>query len=149
MEPLVRYHADGPVARLTLDSPRNRNALSTALVEQLHDGLTRASAEQGVRVVVLGHTGGTFCAGADLSEASADGSGTPAELAAILPDYDALIVRSQVQVDAELIAAGTRMVVIGRAGVGVDNVDLDAATRAGITVVNAPTISIPPWRRIS
>lgn len=64
---------------------------------------------------------------------------TPTELAAILPDYDALIVRSQVQVDAELIAAGTRLVVIGRAGVGVDNVDLDAATRAGITVVNAPT----------
>ncbi len=64
---------------------------------------------------------------------------TPAELAAILPDYDALIVRSQVQVDAEMITAGTRLVVIGRAGVGVDNVDLDAATRAGITVVNAPT----------
>ena len=64
---------------------------------------------------------------------------TREELAALLPDYDALIVRSQVQVDAELIAAGTRLVVIGRAGVGVDNVDLDAATRAGITVVNAPT----------
>lgn len=64
---------------------------------------------------------------------------TADELAAILPDYDALIVRSQVQVDARLIAAGTRLVVIGRAGVGVDNVDLDAATRAGITVVNAPT----------
>ncbi len=62
-----------------------------------------------------------------------------AELAAILPDYDALVVRSQVQVDAELIAAGTRLVVVGRAGVGVDNVDLEAATRAGITVVNAPT----------
>ena len=61
------------------------------------------------------------------------------ELCAILPDYDALIVRSQVQVDAALIAAGTRLVVIGRAGVGVDNVDLDAATRAGIIVVNAPT----------
>jgi D-3-phosphoglycerate dehydrogenase len=61
------------------------------------------------------------------------------ELCAILPDYDALIVRSQVKVDAGLIAAGTRLVVIGRAGVGVDNVDLDAATRAGIIVVNAPT----------
>ena len=61
------------------------------------------------------------------------------ELCSILPDYDALIVRSQVHVDADLIAAGTRLVVIGRAGVGVDNVDLDAATRAGITVVNAPT----------
>ena len=61
------------------------------------------------------------------------------ELCAILPEYDALIVRSQVSVDAALIAAGTRLVVIGRAGVGIDNVDLDAATRAGITVVNAPT----------
>ncbi|MDH4142563.1 MAG: phosphoglycerate dehydrogenase [Chloroflexota bacterium] len=64
---------------------------------------------------------------------------TREELAALLPDYDALIVRSQVQVDAQMIAAGTRLVVIGRAGVGVDNVDLDAATRAGVTVVNAPT----------
>ncbi|HEX8938905.1 MAG TPA: phosphoglycerate dehydrogenase [Candidatus Limnocylindrales bacterium] len=63
----------------------------------------------------------------------------PDELAAILPEYDALLVRSQVKVDAALIAAGRRLVVIGRAGVGVDNVDLDAATRAGITVVNAPT----------
>jgi len=62
-----------------------------------------------------------------------------ADIAAILPGYDALVVRSQVKVDAALIAAGTRLVVIGRAGVGVDNVDLDAATRAGIVVVNAPT----------
>ncbi len=61
------------------------------------------------------------------------------EIAEILPDYDALVVRSQVRVDAELIAAGRRLVVIGRAGVGVDNVDLEAATRAGIVVVNAPT----------
>ena len=61
------------------------------------------------------------------------------ELCSILAEYDALVVRSQVKVDAPVIAAGTRLQVIGRAGVGVDNVDLDAATRAGITVVNAPT----------
>jgi D-3-phosphoglycerate dehydrogenase len=61
------------------------------------------------------------------------------ELCAAIAEYDALVVRSQVQVDRELIAAGRRLVVIGRAGVGVDNVDLDAATQAGITVVNAPT----------
>jgi D-3-phosphoglycerate dehydrogenase len=61
------------------------------------------------------------------------------ELCAAIGDYDALVVRSQVKVDAELIAAGRRLVVVGRAGVGVDNVDLEAATRAGITVVNAPT----------
>ena len=52
MTQLVRFEREGPVARLTLDSPHNRNALSSALVEQLHDGLTRATAEQGVRVVV-------------------------------------------------------------------------------------------------
>lgn len=57
----------------------------------------------------------------------------------VVGDYDALIVRSQVDVNAALIAAAPRLQVIGRAGVGVDNVDLDAATRAGITVVNAPT----------
>ena len=62
-----------------------------------------------------------------------------AGLLAIVGEYDALVVRSQVQADAEVIAAGTKLQVIGRAGVGVDNVDLDAATRAGITVVNAPT----------
>jgi D-3-phosphoglycerate dehydrogenase / 2-oxoglutarate reductase len=50
-----------------------------------------------------------------------------------------LLVRSQVQADAEAIAAGKRLTVIGRAGVGVDNIDLPAATDAGITVVNAPT----------
>nr|WP_090277406.1 enoyl-CoA hydratase family protein [Mycolicibacterium komanii]CRL71838.1 enoyl-CoA hydratase [Mycolicibacterium komanii] len=79
MDTLVRYDVDGPVARLTLDSPANRNALSTALVEQLHHGLTEAVADPGVRVVVLGHTGGTFCAGADLSEAAGR---EPGELAA-------------------------------------------------------------------
>jgi D-3-phosphoglycerate dehydrogenase len=61
------------------------------------------------------------------------------QLLATLPEYDALVVRSQVPVDSEVISAGSRLQVIGRAGVGVDNVDLDAATRAGITVVNAPT----------
>jgi len=61
------------------------------------------------------------------------------ELCGAVGDYEALVVRSQVKVDAELIGAGRRLVVIGRAGVGVDNVDLEAATHAGITVVNAPT----------
>jgi len=70
MADLVRRTVDGAVARLTLDSPHNRNALSTALVEQLHDGLSSAAANPDVRCVILGHTGGTFCAGADLSEAT-------------------------------------------------------------------------------
>ncbi|TAK00315.1 MAG: phosphoglycerate dehydrogenase, partial [Chloroflexota bacterium] len=64
---------------------------------------------------------------------------SPDEYRAVIGEYDALVVRSQVQVDAPLLEAGKRLQVVGRAGVGVDNVDLDAATRAGITVVNAPT----------
>lgn len=78
----VEYRVDGRAVRLTLDSPHNRNALSTALVTQLHQGLRDAVADPAVRMVVLGHTGGTFCAGADLSEASAASAQTPEELAA-------------------------------------------------------------------
>jgi enoyl-CoA hydratase len=70
MQSLVHYTVEGTVARLTLDSPDNRNALSTKLVNQLHQGLTDATEESGVRAVVLDHTGGTFCAGADLAEAA-------------------------------------------------------------------------------
>ncbi len=64
---------------------------------------------------------------------------SPDELRALIPDYDAIVVRSGVKVDAALIEAGAKLAVIARAGVGVDNVDVAAATRAGITVVNAPT----------
>jgi enoyl-CoA hydratase len=70
MSALVHYTVERSIARLTLDSPDNRNALSTALVHQMHQGLTDATEESGVRAVVLGHTGGTFCAGADLAEAA-------------------------------------------------------------------------------
>ncbi len=64
------------------------------------------------------------------------------ELKAILPNYQALIVRSGTQVNDALLEAGKNLVVVGRAGVGVDNIDVDAATSRGITVVNAPTTNI-------
>lgn len=73
MDTLVEYEVTGPAARITLNSPHNRNALSTALVAQLHQGLRDAVADPAVRVVVLGHTGGTFCAGADLSAGASSG----------------------------------------------------------------------------
>ena len=62
-------------AASTLDGGVQRNQVSlwardAALVQQLHDGLSAAAADPDVRCVVLGHTGGTFCAGADLSEAA-------------------------------------------------------------------------------
>lgn len=63
---------------------------------------------------------------------------TPEALKDILPEYDALVVRSQTKVTEDVLAAGTRLRVVGRAGTGVDNIDLAAATRRGILVVNAP-----------
>ncbi|MGW4326575.1 enoyl-CoA hydratase family protein [Nocardia sp. NPDC004573] len=68
--PFVRYEVSGGVATLTFDSPHNRNALSAKLVAELLRGLDDAAADDKVRVIVLAHTGNTFCAGADLSEAS-------------------------------------------------------------------------------
>jgi D-3-phosphoglycerate dehydrogenase len=56
----------------------------------------------------------------------------------IIPRYDALVVRSETKVTAPLIAAGERLRIIARAGVGVDNIDVEAATRRGIVVVNSP-----------
>lgn len=63
----------------------------------------------------------------------------PEELKSIIGDYDALIVRSQTKVTAEIIRAGRNLKVIARAGAGVDNIDVEEATRQGILVVNAPT----------
>jgi D-3-phosphoglycerate dehydrogenase / 2-oxoglutarate reductase len=60
------------------------------------------------------------------------------KLAAELESADALIVRSAVQADAELLSHAKKLRVVGRAGVGVDNIDLDAATRRGIAVMNTP-----------
>ena len=57
-------------------------------------------------------------------------------------DVDALIVRSGTQVTAEVLEAGKRLKVVGRAGIGVDNVDVKAATERGILVVNAPTANL-------
>lgn len=63
----------------------------------------------------------------------------PEELLQIIPEYDALVVRSETKVTTDVIEAGQRLRVIGRAGVGVDNIDVAAATRRGIVVLNAPT----------
>ncbi|BCJ85874.1 phosphoglycerate dehydrogenase [Effusibacillus dendaii] len=60
------------------------------------------------------------------------------ELCAIIAEYDALLVRSQTKVTAKIMEHGTRLRVIGRAGVGVDNIDVPAATQRGIVVLNAP-----------
>ena len=68
------------------------------------------------------------------------------KLPELLGDFDALVVRSETKVTAELLAKGTRLKVVGRAGIGVDNVDVRAATQQGVLVVNAPTAIIASAR---
>ena len=65
-----------------------------------------------------------------------------AELLPALADVDAVLIRSATKMDAEAIAAAKQLKVIARAGVGLDNVDVKAATQAGVMVVNAPTSNI-------
>jgi D-3-phosphoglycerate dehydrogenase / 2-oxoglutarate reductase len=64
------------------------------------------------------------------------------ELASIIDGFDAIVIRSATKLDASLIERAHRLKVIGRAGVGVDNVDVDAATRRGIVVANAPESTV-------
>lgn len=94
---LVRSERRGPAAVLTLDSPHNRNALSRALVEQLHVGLTAALGDAGVRVVVLTGAGPVFCSGADLKEQAAGGGpglvGLPEVLTLLLAGPKPVVAR--------------------------------------------------------
>ncbi|UMB70617.1 enoyl-CoA hydratase family protein [Mycobacterium paraterrae] len=103
MDRVVDYAVDGHVARLTLNSPHNRNALSTALVTQLHEGLRDAAADPAVRVVVLGHTGNTFCAGADLSQGAANAD--PAQATAQRSREMAALLRAIVEAPLPVIVA--------------------------------------------
>ncbi|MCW2962438.1 MAG: D-3-phosphoglycerate dehydrogenase, partial [Thermoleophilia bacterium] len=64
------------------------------------------------------------------------------ELGERIGEFDGIVIRSATKLTADLIDKGERLRVIGRAGVGVDNVDLDAASRRGIVVVNAPTSNV-------
>lgn len=62
----------------------------------------------------------------------------PHELKSVIADYDALVVRSDTQVTSDIINSASKLKVVGRAGVGLDNIDIPAATRAGIIVMNTP-----------
>ena len=79
--------------------------------------------------------------GPDFEIVHCDGANR-ADLLPAIADVDAILVRSATQVDAEAIQAAKNLKVIARAGVGLDNVDVKAATQAGVMVVNAPTSNI-------
>jgi enoyl-CoA hydratase len=108
---LVQYSVDRGIGRIALDSPRNRNALSAALVAQLTRALTEAGADETVRAVELTHTGSAFCAGADLTEASQGGmqAGTTG-LLALLRDLVALPKPVVGSIDGHVRAGGLGLI---------------------------------------
>lgn len=79
--------------------------------------------------------------GGDFEVRTCDGADRP-QLLAALPDADAVLIRSATKMDAEAIGVARKLRVIARAGVGLDNVDVPTATKAGVMVVNAPTSNI-------
>src|SRR6059058_3144841 len=74
----------------------------------------------------------------DMLDVSVQTKLSPVKLIQIIPQFSALIVRSETKVTSAVLNAGTRLRVVGRAGVGVDNVDVETATRRGVLVLNAP-----------
>lgn len=105
MDTPVDYAVDGHVARLTLNSPHNRNALSDALVAGLHRGLRDATDDPAVRVVVLGHTGATFCAGADLSASQPQAGDDPFHAAVHRAREMTALLRAILETPLPVIAA--------------------------------------------
>lgn len=121
--PLVRSDVDRAIATITLDSPRNRNALSARLRSQLSAALSAAMADDDVRGVVLTGSGPVFCAGADLKEVGAALQGTPVEPAPELPEI------------FEQIMGGPKPVIAALNG---------AARAGGIGLVAAADIALAP-----
>ncbi|MDH6245592.1 enoyl-CoA hydratase family protein [Mycobacterium sp. OTB74] len=140
MSALVHYTVDGNVARLTLDSPHNRNAISTALVDQLRQGLADAADDPGVRVVVLGHTGGTFCAGADLTEAAGR---DPGDLAVARAQEATTLLRSILELPVPVIAAVDGHVRAGGMGL-IGACDLVVAGTASTFALTEARIGVAP-----
>ena len=144
MDALVCYRGpevtgDGS-ARLILDSPHNRNALSSTLVAQLRAGLRDAAADPNVRAVVLSHTGNTFCAGADLSEAS---GGNPSDQAADRARELAAALRAIVESPRPVIAAIDGHVRAGGMGL-VGACDLAVAGPASTFALTEARIGVAP-----
>jgi enoyl-CoA hydratase len=140
MATLVHYTVESSVARLTLDSPDNRNALSTALVNQLHQGLTDATEESGVRAVVLDHTGGTFCAGADLAEAAGR---DPGDLAVARARELTHLLRRILKLPIPVIAAVDGHVRAGGLGL-VGACDIAVAGRSSTFALTEARIGVAP-----
>ena len=119
----------------------HRSTIGDVLVTDLGASVSTAATRPVVLLAEKLAPSAVALLGDDVEIRHVDGTDRPALLAA-LADADALLVRSATKVDAEALAASTRLKVVARAGVGLDNVDVPAATARGVMVVNAPTSNI-------
>ena len=103
---MIQYGVDRGVARIALDSPHNRNALSSTLMSELERRLNDAGFDDAVRAVELTHTGGTFCAGADLNEARVDMTDGTRRLVALLRQIVELPKPVVASIDGHVRAGG-------------------------------------------
>ena len=138
---LVRYAVEDGFATLTLDSPHNRNAISSALVTQLLEGFERAAGDVAVRGVVLTHTGNTFCAGADLKEAvDAD----PAAAADIRTQWMVRLLRTVLELPKPVIARVDGHVRAGGMGV-LAACDIAVAGRGSSFALTEARLGLAPF----
>lgn len=135
-----RAHARG-VTTLTLDSPHNRNALSAQLVGELYAALEAAEQDPGTRAVLLTHTGGTFCAGADLTEAGA--SDTPSDTPTGGPLALAELLRTVVAFPKPVVARVTGHVRAGGTGL-LGACDISVAGPAATFAFTEARIGVAP-----
>jgi enoyl-CoA hydratase len=133
---LVHYHVSDHVATITLDSPANRNALSRTLTGELTHSLTAAGQDQGVRAVVLTHTGRVFSSGADLAEA---GTGSLSEGTAAMMR----VLTTIVELDKPVIARITGHVRAGGMGI-VGACDVAVATETASFAFTEVRIGLAP-----
>ncbi|NKY37514.1 enoyl-CoA hydratase family protein [Nocardia speluncae] len=138
---VVRYAVEDGFATLTLDSPHNRNAISSALVTQLLEGFERAAGDVAVRGVVLTHTGNTFCAGADLKEAvDAD----PAAAADIRTQWMVRLLRTVLELPKPVIARVDGHVRAGGMGV-LAACDIAVAGRGSSFALTEARLGLAPF----
>lgn len=144
---LVRQDRRGPVVTLTLDSPKNRNALSRTLLAELHGMLRSAQADPDVRVVVLTAEGRTFCSGVDLTERLHPPPGeAPATLADVLTTIAALPQPVIARVNGHVRAGGMGIVAACDLAVA-DGDGSFAFTEVRVGVAPA-IIAVPALRRM-
>lgn len=146
--PLVRHDRAGPVAWVTLDSPRNRNALSVQLLAELHGALAIAQDDPDVRALVLTGEGSTFCSGVDLTERLHLPPGEPpATLAEVLTTIVSMPQPVIARVNGHVRAGGMGLVAACDLAVA-DSAASFAFTEVRVGVAPA-VIAVPALRRMS